>query len=346
MQWIPHTDKFTYSILIPVLEKFTKRSILSTIARLFDPNGWISPFIFRAKLLIQHLWTLKLDWNEPTPNEITLQCQHIFDDLPQLSALQLSRKICSNKDSTYDLHGFADASECGYAAVVYLHETEPCGKVHVNLLISKSKVAPIKNRQTIPKLELSAAHLLAQLISRVSIQLSAQIPIQNHFCWSDSTIVLAWLNTPPQSLQVFEANRVSAIKAIKCEPIWRHVTSLLNPADCASRGMSAQDLLQHDLWWSPYWLKSPPDTWPTMPPALCQHLLPGLKPRKMVAHIAVPDLDTDLLNRFSALDTLIGVTACFKRFAHNCQTKRDSRIRGPITVGERKEALFYWVRSV
>ncbi|KAJ0169408.1 hypothetical protein K1T71_014995 [Dendrolimus kikuchii] len=312
MQWIPQTDEFTYHISVPTLEKFTKRSILSTIARLYDPSGWISPVIFRAKLLIQHLWTLKLDWDESAPNDVTFQFQHIFEDLPLLSALRLPRTICTSKDSTYTLHGFADASESGYAAAVYLHETNITGQVHVRLLVSKSKVAPIKTRQTIPKLELSAAHLTSLLISRVSVQLSAHITIQQHFCWSDSTIVLAWLKTPSQSLQVFEANRVSAIAANPCNPTWRHVPSALNPADCASRGISAQELLAYVLWWSPTWLKAPPDTWPTMPLLWVTYCLVS---RKMVAHIAVPDLDTDLLTRFSSLDTLVGVTACISRFA-------------------------------
>ncbi|KAJ0175944.1 hypothetical protein K1T71_008118 [Dendrolimus kikuchii] len=110
----------------------------------------------------------RIDWDESAPNDVTFQFQHIFEDLPLLSALRLPRTICTSKDSTYTLHGFADASESGYAAAVYLHETNITGQVHVRLLVSKSKVAPIKTRQTIPKLELSAAHLTSLLISRVS----------------------------------------------------------------------------------------------------------------------------------------------------------------------------------
>ena len=58
------------------------------------------------------------------------------------------------------LHGFSDASERAYAAVVYIRSTYSDGQVEVRLVASKSRVAPIK-RQTIPRLELLGALILA-----------------------------------------------------------------------------------------------------------------------------------------------------------------------------------------
>lgn len=347
IQWIPKSDEFTYRIQLQPIDKITKRTILSTVACLYDPNGWVTPVIIRAKLLLQRLWLLKLGWDSPTPQDVQKEWQEIADDLPHLSALRIPRHISPNKgSSTYSLHGFADASEAGFAAVVYLHESRPDGPTQVHLIVAKSKVAPIKTHLTIPKLELSAATLLSQLMTRASDQLSAHISLTHHICWSDSTIVLAWLNTPPHRLQVFEANRVTKITTSPLNLIWRHVPSELNPADCASRGISAQSLSAHDLWWSPHWLKQPHETWPKMPPGLGHHVLPGLKPNKFPAHIAVPDVDTDLLSRFSSLDKLVGVTACIKRFHFNCTHIPAQRRSGPLTATERREALHYWIRSV
>ncbi|KAL4702477.1 hypothetical protein ACJJTC_016427, partial [Scirpophaga incertulas] len=345
--WIPRTDEFTYRIISPKTDTVTKRSMLSSIVSLYDPNGWITPVIFRAKLLLQQLWMNDLDWDEPTPPDIQRKWQQIVQDLPHLSNIRLSRHVCSHKStSTYSLHGFSDASEAGYAAVVYLRELNADGQVNVHLILAKSKVSPLKKKLTTPKLELTAAHLLSQLMTRVSTQLSAHIHIQQHVCWTDSTIVLAWLNTPPHRLQVFEANRVSNIKANTCNLVWRHVPSALNPADCASRGISAQDILSLELWWSPSWLREHQNTWPAMPPALGHHLLPGLKPKKVLSHIAIPDVDTEMLTRFSSLDKLVGVTACIRRFTSNCRKARDARLTGPLTVCERHDALMYWVCSV
>ena len=187
--------------------------------------------------------------------------------------------------------------------------------------------------------------LLSQLMTRVSTQLSAHILIKHHICWSDSTIVLAWLNTPPHRLQTFEANRVAKITSSTISFTWRHVPTDLNPADCASRGTSAQSLASHDLWWSPSWLKEPFHAWPQMPPALGRHTLPGLKPKSVPAHIAVPGLDIDLLTRFSSLDKLVGVTACIRRFIFNCRHSSEARRSGPMTATERRSALMFWVRS-
>ncbi|XP_073955675.1 uncharacterized protein [Choristoneura fumiferana] len=318
---------------------------IRTLLQLADDEGHRYPQA--AQILLQKLWLLKLGWDEPTPDEIQTEWQHISEDLPQLSCLRIPRHICKYKPtSTYSLHGFADASEAGFGAVIYLHELNANGQVNVNLVIAKSKVAPIKNRLTIPKLELSAAALLSQLMTRVSTKLSAHITIDQHTCWSDSTIVLAWLNTSPHRLQTFEANRVSKITSSPISSTWRHVPTHLNSADCASRGMSAQSLSNHDLWWSPSWLKEPPSTWPQMPTALGHHVLPGLKPKMVPAHIAIPDLDHDLLTRFSSLDKLVGVTACIKRFIFNCRHNPEVRRFGPLTANERKDALLFWVCSV
>lgn len=348
VQWTPNTDEFTYRLSLPHISTITKRSILSATASLYDPNGWIGPVIFRAKLLIQKLWTLSMDWDEAVPADIAQQWQSIYSDLPALSSVHVPRHIrLSRAPSTCSLHGFADASESGYAAVVYLLEQcSTTGAVSVHLLLAKSKVAPLKSRLTIPKMELSAAALLTQLMNRVSALLSAHFTITQHYAWTDSTIVLAWLHTPPHTLQTFESNRVSAIQGSTCQLTWRHVPSQLNPADAASRGMSALDLSKHELWWSPPWLKHPPETWPPIPPALGTRMLPGLKPRKAVAHIAVPDVDTELLTRFSSLDKLIGVTAYVRRFIRNARSPRDQRKRGLVTAAERSDALFYWIRSV
>ncbi len=65
--------------------------------------------------------------------------------------------------SSVDLHGFCDASERAYAAVIYLRLTGTDNDVQISLVTSKTKVAPIK-RLSIPRLELCGAYLLTQLL--------------------------------------------------------------------------------------------------------------------------------------------------------------------------------------
>ncbi|KAL7730613.1 hypothetical protein ACLKA6_000604 [Drosophila palustris] len=69
--WTPLEDSFRFRVNfeIPVCIP-TKRIILSTIARLFDPMGWLSPIVITAKMLMQVLWKTKLKWDDHVPTDV------------------------------------------------------------------------------------------------------------------------------------------------------------------------------------------------------------------------------------------------------------------------------------
>lgn len=153
-----------------------------------------------------------------------------------------------------ELHGFADASEKAYAAVVYIK----CDG-QITIVAAKSKVNPMKNRKTLPKLELCAAHLLSKLLHRMLITIQHKTKI---YTWSDSTITLSWIETN-KSKDKFIRTRVSDIKNLIPSAKWNHVVSKENPADVASRGIPPYKLQIHKLWWNgPDWLKESEDKWP------------------------------------------------------------------------------------
>ena len=114
--------------------------------------------------------------------------------------------------------------------------------MYISLVISKSKVAPIK-RLTIPRLELCGAKLLAQLLHHAKQALN--IPTESVYAWTDSTIVLSWLIGNPRRFKTFVGNRLSHIMQIIPPDRWNHVSS---PADCASRGLFPSELVGHELW--------------------------------------------------------------------------------------------------
>ena len=86
-----------------------------------------------------------------------------------------------------ELHGFCD---CANAAVVYLLMTNTDGNIHITLVTSKAKVAPIKSL-TILHLKLCGAHLLAQLLYHIEEVFG--LPIAQVSARADSIIVLNWL---------------------------------------------------------------------------------------------------------------------------------------------------------
>jgi len=48
----------------------SKRVTLSEVAKLFDPLDLLDPVIVIAKLILQDLWQLIIQWNESVPQDI------------------------------------------------------------------------------------------------------------------------------------------------------------------------------------------------------------------------------------------------------------------------------------
>ena len=155
-----------------------------------------------------------------------------------------------------ELHGFCDASEQAYAAVISLRMKDLDGRTQVSLVTSKTKVAPIK-RLTIPCLELCGAYLLAQLLHHV--RQVFDLSLTQIYAWTDSNIVLSWLIGNHRRFNTYIPNRVSYIVELIAPDRWNHVRGTDNPADCASRGLFPVELLEYQIWWNgPNWLTQPP----------------------------------------------------------------------------------------
>lgn len=170
----------------------TKLNVLSYIARTFDPLGFISPVTFRFKRFLQLLWLSKIGWDVTLPSHLIESWNNFASQLVSLRTLVIPRHI-SSPHLSYNILGFCEASEKGFAAAIYLHiELEE--RIEVNLLKAKSRVAPVKPT-TILRLELCSDLLLAQLYKSVLTSLS-EVNILHNRMHTDAQIVLAWLNTP------------------------------------------------------------------------------------------------------------------------------------------------------
>ncbi|XP_030758530.1 uncharacterized protein LOC115884169 [Sitophilus oryzae] len=261
LKWIPAEDQLSFEIGNFDEEKpVTKRTILSMTAQLFDPLGLLSPVIIIPKVMLQRLWQANLHWDESVPLELHTRWLSFRNELMELANLKIPRHVVCTRLKIVQLHGFSDSSEQAYGACVYLRTVDVDDKVFVNLLCSKSRVTPVKII-SIPRLELCAAVLLAELTQRVFQALN--MDIQSVHYWCDSKIVLSWISASAHKWKTFVANRVARIQELSNPNEWHYVHTSDNPADLISRGLNKKLLINTRLWWNgPSWLRLNSCDWP------------------------------------------------------------------------------------
>ena len=233
----------------------TKRNVVSLVGKFFDPLGFLAPVIIRFKVFFQRLCECKIGWDEILSDELVCEWKMLLDGLQGDISITLPRSYLTGIETfnSCQLAGFCDASTQAYAAVVYLvFETEN-GMV-VRFVASKTRVAPLK-LQTIPRLELLSAVLLARLATAVSSSLEPILPQLNLKCFTDSQVVLFWIRGTRKEWKPFVRNRVVEIRGKVPPSSWNYCSGNTNPADLPSRGLSLIDLSLHQLWRrGPEWL--------------------------------------------------------------------------------------------
>lgn len=304
VMWNSTNDSILYAVQTTSLtQRITKRTISSEIAKIYDPLGLLAPVIIIAKMLLQKIWTLKVDWDEALPLSIHTEWIKYYKQLPLLNNATFQRKTIIKSAVKIEIHGFCDASEKAYGACVYLRSIDEDGHIQVELLAAKSKVAPLKH-QTIPRHELCGALLLTSLIT--TIQKALHITTHHIFYWTDSTIVLHWINTPPHTLKTFVANRISEIQTKTTTMDWRHVPTHDNPADLISRGQHPEEFLKPSLWHrGPEWLNQTESHWPVWKSTP----ITDVPDQRKVTCLATASIDTSILEKYSSWPKLVRIVA-------------------------------------
>ena len=159
----------------------TKRSLLQSTAKLFDPLGLLSPFTITMKC--QCLCVEKVDWDVELQGNYERMWKDIVSRLIQLNGVNVPRCYFTSTSTPIwiQIHAFSNASKKAYATAVYLRSEYEDGRVEVRLLSSKTRVAPIK-QQTIPRLELLGALILARFVSTLLKSLTCKITAWT-FCY-------------------------------------------------------------------------------------------------------------------------------------------------------------------
>ena len=145
IQWNPEQDFFCFLISDNRYNAtiVTKRILLADLASIFDPLGLLSLVTVKAKLIFQELWKLRIDWDEELPSDLQANWNSYREELKDLSRIKIPRCIKSNPTGPLVIHGFADASERAYGCCVYVVQTMGASAISSNLLVAKTKIAPL-----------------------------------------------------------------------------------------------------------------------------------------------------------------------------------------------------------
>ncbi|XP_075253255.1 uncharacterized protein LOC142345059 [Convolutriloba macropyga] len=169
------------------VKSMQQRQLLSLAASLFDPLGIITPFSIRVRCILQSIVKQGNNWNNQIPREFQHDLQQWVDEYEQMPEISISRCLIPNPDAKHELHIFCDASSTTIATTIYIRSSS-AEEITTQYVVSKARVSPIKTT-TIPKLELEAAAMGAELASFVRSEMTAQFDkIQ---FWTDSMATLA-----------------------------------------------------------------------------------------------------------------------------------------------------------
>lgn len=336
LKWTPSSDTLHYSVEIESIPKVTKRSILSNSCRIFDPLGLLSACTIFHKIILQRLWLLDIGWDDEVPKDIQNSWLEFYNETLYFAHIQIPRYIFCSSPIHIAAHCFTDASQDAYGACIYLKSTNSLGEVKCNLLCAKTKVSPLKS-ETIPRLELLGALLGAKLYSKVLHSL--KIKISCTVFWTDSTIVLGWLHTPPKTLKTYVSNRIEQIRELTDITTWRHVPSEHNPADMASRGIQPRLLDSNTLWWhGPSFLTKSEHEWPQ--PKSTPSTLPEIKIGLNIILYA----DIIPFQKYSKLYKLQRICAYILRFINNIKNS-STKLNGELTCSELNNSLILLAKA-
>jgi len=209
LHWCPETDSLQFSV--GSSKPSPKRGILSVASSLYDPLGFLSPFILLAKIVLQDLWRMEAPWDDEIQEPQATRWKHWCTMLKRVKDITVPRcyrgPIMTTVTNT-QLHFFSDASKRGLAAASYIRMVDTEGFIHSTLVIGKARNAPSKD-WSIPRLELHAAVLATRMYVLVTKELD--LPVNENLFWTDSMITLQYIKNKKRRFGPFVAHRLMEI---------------------------------------------------------------------------------------------------------------------------------------
>ena len=302
--------------------------------------------------MMQELWKHNLKWDKELPESFKENWVKWLKELQNLTPLEIPRQYFNNVGSEVQLHVFCDSSQLAYGAVAYLRGTTPKRGTKCTFVMSKSKVAPIKP-QTMPRLELLAAVLGAELAKYLSNTILPKFHTSQIILWSDLQIVLSWISSPKPLRQRFVRHRVQLIRDITSQSTWRYCPTASNPADLITRGIDAKAFIPKQQSWNqgPAWLMKPTKEWPSVTDNQLQENTENYTETQAISiNLASAQKSANLLNvigitKYSTLNKTLRVTALVIHFTRKLREKTKSNTVTAIDMKHARNALLQSVQQ-
>ncbi len=350
VNWNVNDDEITFKIKIAD-KPLTRRGILSIVSAIFDPLGLAAPVTLVAKIIVQNLCRKGLGWDDVVPMKEREEWQRWLSNLHCLENIRISRwyqPSYFSEVNNIQLHVFSDGSEAGYGACAYLRLTDQDGRIACSLVLGKSRLAPIK-QTSIPRLELCGAIVSCRLYATL-IEEQLDVKIDRIVFWTDSMILLGYINNTARRFKTFVGNRLSLIHEMTSPEQWRYVDSASNPADLASRGIDPRDETSIKTWLiGPQYLIQDESTCPQLP-YKSEISDNDSEVKKEVAVNSTelykePNIQ-DLIDHYSDWNKLQRAVAWLQRFISYCGRQRCVLERGDLVAFEIESASSAILRHV
>ncbi|KRZ87371.1 hypothetical protein T08_15458, partial [Trichinella sp. T8] len=249
--WDCEQDSLTFACRRQGEKAKTLSEVLSILTSVFDPLGIVGPCVLKGKLIMQAIWQVHSDWIAPLSEEWEARWQQWAGDVKVVATVSIPRWYGLDRGKPSTMHVFVDAATVGYGSVAYLAQG-----MTTAFVAAKSRVVNPLMTTTVPRLELQAFIVGVRLTNTLLKELENRLVIGRAVFWSDSLVVLYWINSDENRYLPF-VYHLSATVSEKSTKLCNHdrhvevryVPSKENPADLISRGLDATGLIKRfDFW--------------------------------------------------------------------------------------------------
>ncbi|XP_070509166.1 uncharacterized protein [Chironomus tepperi] len=315
--------------------KPTKKQILQLCMSIYDPVGYFEFLLSKFKLIYHFVIKDNYEWTQLLDDKYFPLWKKYINLLIRIKEIRIPRWYSPHISDAkiIQLVGFSDASTDILCNIIYIRLLDvDRNQIDYRFVFAKSYIVPLKQKRTIPDLELDAADKLVTLMNKVAKQHTF---VFNEFVYCiDSSAVKDWIINDAKNPKIYVKRRLLKIRNSTKAEQWKWVPTDFQPADFGTKITSIPGIKYDNEWFHPKVFCLPEENWPQ------------IETNKESFKLHKPDNDLILdkvieYENYSTLDSLYHlVRSClrFKYLAHIHKIKNQIQSLEKIPNRTRKQA--------